>query len=116
MSIEATLNTTLGALVGGRVYPDTPPDNPTFPLIVYQQVGGEAVEYLEGTLADQDNARMQIVVWSKTRLEASSLARSARTLMVGTLNATTLNAPVSLHEAALKLYGSRTDYSVWFAP
>jgi hypothetical protein len=116
VGIEATLKTTLSSLVGGRVYPDTPPDNPTFPLIVYQQVGGQAVEYLEGVLADKDNARIQIVVWSKTRLEASSIARSARDELVGTLTATTLAAPVSLYEEELKIYGSRTDYSVWFTP
>jgi hypothetical protein len=40
MSIEATLKTPLGPLVSGRCTPDTIPDNPVFPLIVYQQVGG----------------------------------------------------------------------------
>jgi hypothetical protein len=116
VGIEATLKTTLGSLVSGRVYPDTPPDNPTFPLIVYQQVGGQAIEYLEGTIGDKDNARMQVVVWAKTRLEAASIARSARVALVGTLTATTLAAPVSLYQEELKLYGSRTDYSLWYTP
>jgi hypothetical protein len=116
VGIEATLKTTLSSLVGGRVYPSTLPDNPTFPLIVYQQVGGQVVEYLEGTIGDKDNARIQIVVWSKTQLEASSIARSIRTTLVGSLSATTLAAPVSLYEEELKLYGSRTDYSLWYVP
>ena len=116
MGIEATLKTTLSSLVGGRVYPDTPPDAPTFPLIVYQQVGGEVLNPLEGGDPGKDHARVQVVVWSKTRLEASSIARSARTALVGSLAATTYAAPVSLYEEELKLYGSRCDYSIWYSP
>jgi len=116
VGIEATLKTTLSSLVGGRVYPDTPPDNPVFPLIVYQQVGGQAFEFLEGTLPDKDNARMQVVVWAKTRVEASSIARAARSALTTGLTAVSLAAPVSLYEETLKLYGSRTDFSIWYAP
>lgn len=117
MSLEASLYTTLGSLVSNRVHPDVTPDNPVFPLIVYQQVGGDAVDYMEGVVPDKSNARVQIVVWSKTRLEASEIAHSARLLLVeGALKATTLAAPVSLYEPALKLYGSRTDYGIWFTP
>jgi len=116
VSIEASIKSTLGSLVGNRVYPDVPPDNPTFPLIVYQQVGGDVLNPLEGSDPNKDNARMQVVVWSKTRLEASSIARSARIALTSTLSASMLGAPVSLHEDTLKLYGSRADYSLWFTP
>lgn len=117
MSLESDIRSALTTLVAGRVYPDVTPDNPTFPLIVYQQVGGQAVEYLEGAVADKDNARVQVIVWSKTRLEASQVARQARVALVqGTLKATTVAAPVSIYDEVLKLYGSRTDFGVWFAP
>lgn len=116
MSIEATIKATLGSLVGNRVYPDTPPDNPTFPLIVYQQVGGEVINPLEGSDPNKDNARVQVVTWAKTRLEASSVARQVRVALTSTLNATMLGAPVSLYEEELKLYGSRADYSLWYTP
>lgn len=117
MSLESDIRSALTGLVAGRVYPDVTPDNPTFPLIVYQQVGGQAVEYLEGVIADKDNARVQVLVWSKTRLEASQIARQARAALVeGSLKATTFAAPVSLYDDALKLYGSRTDLGVWFTP
>lgn len=117
MSLEASLSSLLGPLVGGRCYPDTIPDNPTFPLIVYQQVGGQAIDYVEGKVADQDNARVQVHVWSNSRLEASQLAHAARVALVeGDARATTLGAPVSLYDGALKLYGSRQDFSFWYAP
>ena len=117
MSLESTMKTALSSLVSGRCYPDISPDGVAFPLIVYQQVGGKALEFVEGKLADKDHARLQVMVWSKTRLEASTLARSVRqTLVEGVTNATTYAAPVSLYDAALKLYGSRTDYSILYSP
>lgn len=117
MSIEADIRTALGSLVSNRVYPDVTPDSPVFPLIVYQQVGGDVAEYLEAKVADKSHARMQVLVWSKTRLEASEIAHDARVALVeGSLKATTYGAPVSLYEPELKLYGSRTDFGVWYTP
>ena len=117
MSLEASLFSLLGPLVGGRCYPDVPPDPATFPLIVYQQVGGQAVEYIDQTMADKDNARMQVMVWAKTRVEASGIARQAREAIIGSaVQAKTLSAPVSLYDQDLKLYGSRTDYGLWYTP
>lgn len=117
MSLEATLNGLLGSLVSSRCYPDVIPDNPTFPLIVYQQVGGVAVDFMDQTAADKENVRVQVWVWSKTRAEASSIARLARAAILGsTLQAKTLAAPVSTFEEPMKLYGSRTDFSIWFVP
>lgn len=117
MSLEATLYSLLGPLVGNRCYPDVTPDGAAFPLIVYQQVGGTAFDYVEGTVPDKDNARMQVHVWSKTRKEASSIARAARVALVEcAMKATTLAAPVSLYDADLKLYGARQDFGIWYTP
>lgn len=117
MSLESDLRSLLGPLVSNRVYPDATPDNPTSPLIVYQQVGGDVVEFLEGKVADKDHARVRVHVWAKTRLQASQIARQARVLIVeGSLKGTTYSAPVSLHEEMLKLYGNRTDFGIWYSP
>lgn len=116
MSVEAGIKTALASVAGGRTYPDTTPDNPTFPLNVYQQVGGAVINPLEGGDPGKDNARVQVVTWAKTRLEASSVARQARLAMVDQLDAILMGAPVSLYDSTLKLYGSRADYSVWFTP
>lgn len=116
MALEASIKTALASIAGGRIYPDTTPDKPVFPCVVYQQVGGEVLNPLEGSDPNKDNARMQVVVWSKTRLEASSIARSARTALASSLAATMLAAPVSLYESDLKIYGSRADFSLWYTP
>lgn len=117
MSLESDLRTALLPLAGGRVYPDTTPDAPTFPVVIYQQVGGEAFDYAEGKVPDAEHARVQVTVWSKTRVEASLIARQARKALVeGPLRAETYGAPVSDYNEALKLYGNRTDYGIWYRP
>lgn len=117
MSLEANLFSLLGPLVSGRCYPDTSPDIPVYPLIIYQQVGGDVAQFLDQTVADKDNARMQVMTWSRTREEAATLARSARdALLASSMAVEALSAPVSLYDEQAKLYGSRADYSIWYAP
>ena len=68
-------------------------------------------------MADKENARMQVWVWAKSRPDASTIARQARAAIIGGgLQASTLAAPVSTHDETMKLYGSRTDFSLWYAP
>src|SRR5512146_640651 len=118
MTLEASLFTTLGALVSNRAYPDVAPLSPTRPYIVYQQVGGVAEHFLESATVGMRNARIQVNCWSSTRTEAASLARSAEDALVTdtTLRALPLGAMVSEYDAdtAPPLYGTRQDFSVWY--
>jgi len=116
MALEASIKTALASVAGGRVYPDTTPDNVTFPCVVYQQVGGDVLNPLECVDPNLDHARMQVWVWSKTRLEASTVMRQVRTALMGSLKAYAYSAPVSNYDDVLKLYGARTDFGVWYAP
>jgi len=116
MSLEVQVRAAL-LPVCPRVYPDAATATPAYPLIIYQQVGGRAIDYSEQKVADKDNARVQVWVWSKSRMEASELSRAARVALVeGPLKAKTLNAPVADYNEALKLYGARTDFDIWYAP
>lgn len=116
MALEASIKTALAAVAGGRVYPDTTPDKPVFPCVVYQQVGGEVLNPLEATDPGLDHARVQFWVHAKTRLEASTIAREVRIALMSSLKAYAYSAPVSTYDDALKLYGARTDFGVWYAP
>lgn len=117
MSLESELVTALAGVSGGRIYPDTTPDEPTFPLIVYQQVGGKASEYVDQSLPDHDHARMQLVTWSKTRLEASTIARQAReAILAHDWPAQTYGAVTALHDDVLKLYGARQQFGIYYLP
>jgi hypothetical protein len=115
VKLEESLYAILGPIFDGRLSPDVTPDNPEFPLAVYQQAGGQAIDFADQTPADNDNARVQVWVWAKTRLEASELSRQVRTaLLESALIAKTLGAPVSTTNDTLKLYGARTDFSIWY--
>lgn len=116
MALEASIKTALASIAGGRIYPDTTPDKPVFPCVVYQQVGGEVLNPLEGGDPGKDHARVQFWVFAKTRLEASSVARDVRLALVNSLNAYAYSAPVSTYDDALNLYGARTDFGVWYSP
>ena len=117
MSAEATIHSLLSGLVAGKVWPDVAPSGVARPFIVYQQVGGQAMTYLEGALPDKENARMQVVCWAATRLAAVNLAKQVEAAIVAatTIQATPLGARVSDYEADTQLYGARQDFSVWTA-
>lgn len=117
MAIEAALYSALGSLVGNRVYPDVAPTGVAKPFVTYQQVGGRAVAYLESAVVGYRNARIQINVWHTSRLAASNLARSVEdTLMASTtVRATPAGAFVSTHEPETNLFGTRQDFTVWYA-
>ena len=117
MSLEAQIKSALASIASGRIHADVTPDKPVFPCVVFQQVGGDVLNPLECVVPDKDHARVQVWVWSKTRLEASSVARQARVALVeGDLKAYAYSAPVSEYNDALKLYGARCDYGIWYTP
>lgn len=116
MSIEGDIFAALKGLVANRVFPDVAPETTARPYIVYQQVGGAAVNFLDPTAPSKKNGRFQVSVWADTRSQAAALARQVEdTLRVDpNLQATVLGAPVGVYEADTKLRGSHQDFSFWF--
>lgn len=116
MSIEEDLVALLAPIVEGRIYPDESPDNPVFPLIIYQQIGGKAGWYLENKVPSHKHARIQIDVFSRRRTEANRLARSIEGLICeSAFIAEPYGAFTALREEPLKLYGTRQDFGIWYA-
>lgn len=116
MTVEALIVSALSALVGGRVYPDLAPDPVSTPYIVYQQVGGRPVNFVDSaTLPSKANGRFQITVWSATRLEVAALSKAAADVLRADagLQTTVLGQPVADYDAVTKLRGSRQDFSFW---
>lgn len=114
MSFEAEFLALLKPLAGGRIYADVSPDNPVYPLVIYQQVGGSAGWYVEKALPDKQNSRIQVYVWCKTRHEANSIARQVEALICASqFAAEPYGAFTALYEEDLKLYGTRQDFGIW---
>ncbi len=118
MSLDADLKVLSGPLVAGRIYPDVTPDKPLFPLIVYQGVGGTEQWYVEGKRREKRHQRVQVYVWATTRLEASGIADLVGTALCesGFPAVEPYGAPTSLYEEAIKKYGTRQDFGIWFLP
>ena len=116
MSLDAQIFAVLSSLVGDRVYPDVAPEATARPYLTYQQVGGDALNYLEGTVPGKRNARIQINAWADTRLAASELSERAEDSLrlAAGLQAEVLGARVSIFEEDTKLRGARQDFSVWY--
>jgi len=115
MALEVDLNTLLKTLCA-RVYPDVGPEPlPARPYITWQQVGGEAITFLDRTLPGKRNARMQINVWADTRLAANALALQVEdALRLSTaFQASPVGSLVGSYELDLKLYGTRQDFTIF---
>ena len=116
MTLESDLYTLLSPLVNGRMYPDTTPNNPTYPCITYQQVGGDAYWYVSNELPNHKSARVQINVHSQTRAEANMIARQIEeTLCLSDMIARPYGAFTATNADALELYGTRQDFGFWYA-
>lgn len=115
MSAESSIYTLLSSLVGGRVYPDVAPDGAVLPMIVYQQVGGTGLSFIDGTLPSRENGRMQVSCWATTRPAAVSLSKQVEVIICGAtaLQSIPLGARVSAFEQETGFYGCRQDFSVW---
>jgi hypothetical protein len=116
MSISRVIFDLLKGLVGDRVYPDLALENTVRPFIVYQKVGGRAVNFVEATVPSKRNGRFQISVWSETRLEADAIALQAETILrqAAALQTTVLTDPFSAYDELTKSRGTQQDFSFWF--
>ena len=115
MTLEADLLACLDVLVNGRVYSDIGPPDVVKPYITYQQVGGDAIKLLGNEMPDKRNARIQVNIWSTTRMEANGLMRQAETLLVTStvLLAEAQTALTANYEPETKLYGAFQFFSIW---
>ncbi len=115
MTYEATLSGLIGPLMGGKFFPDVPPDASKYPCGVYQQVGGQSLWFREGAMPGHKHARVQITVWAETRLQANQLMRQIEgAICTGLRNAEPFGAMVGGYEDAIKKYSARQDFGFWY--
>lgn len=116
MTVETDIFTAIKAVVSNRVYQDlNDAATVVVPYIVYQQIGGESVSFLERANPSKKNGRYQISCWATTRAAAQALALQVESAMVtaSTFDAKPIGAPTSVYDEDTKLRGSRQDFSVW---
>lgn len=118
MIAETIIRSALVHLAPDAIFPLVAPEGAPLPRIVYQQVGGKEVSYMEDTPPDLENARMQIACWAETAIAAAELAQRVRDALIQApgMQARPLGARASVYEPDTRLYGARQDFSVWYAP
>lgn len=113
---EVDIVNALNPLVSNRVYPDVADFETPRPYIVYQQVGGQSVNFLEPSSSQLKNARIQITVWSDTRLQAMSLIRHVEDIMrAPPIAAFVQGAAIAHYDNSTELRGAMQDFSVWIS-
>lgn len=115
MSVESDIFNVLKGLVGNRVFPDFAPVTTQRPYITYQQIGGQAVSFLEKSLPSKKNGVYQINVWADTRAQGAALALGIEAALVAAtaFEATPTGAPFGDFDADIPVYGCRQDFSIW---
>lgn len=93
-----------------RVYEDVAPQGTTHPYMVYQEIGGPAVNHIDEP-ANCDHVMYQVMVYDPNPLKA----HNARALVLKVLeqHSFILNARISFFETKTKLYARGFDAN-WF--
>jgi hypothetical protein len=110
MTIEATIQTALAALVSGRCYPLTAPDPVVKPYIVFSIIT-KVNENDLGGLSGLSNYRVQVDPYATSYGAVKVLSDSAESAMTG-LGAISLSSQ-ELFESDTQLYRITMDFSIW---
>lgn len=115
MTIETAIYDALKGLVGNRVFPDFAPLGTARPFITYEQAGGDALHFTDGTLPDTKNGRFEISIYADTAMTRAALALQVEATMAAApaFQATALHAPISDYASEVKIYSSTQNFSVF---
>ena len=130
MTLEEQIFTTLGPLVGNRVFPDVAPLSTVKPYVTYQVLPGPTLRpgstrWMDGSAPDKHRSVVQVNVWGARRLEVNALARQIEDAMCAApaVTDTTFKAEpeadprpdhvdVELADAPQGLFGTIQDFNV----
>lgn len=118
-----TEDPSVAGIVGAAVYPPPAAQNPTYPLVTYQQISGPR-SYTHDGPDGMARARYQIDAWAKTSTEARELAEAVRVALSGyrgtvpgtdvKIDSAFLENEESLFEPDTALHRKTQDYQITF--
>jgi hypothetical protein len=115
MTVEAIVYGALASLAPVQVFPDVAPGSTPAPWITYQAVGGQSFATVDAATPVTRNARVQVSVWAKSRLQAAEIMEQAfQALANPVVKAVPIGGPVSTFESDTLLYGSSLDFSITY--
>lgn len=75
--------TPVSSIVGNRIYPRLPDQNPVFPVITYYKVGGERVGALDRGSSGLVSSAFQFDCWSRDYGEVVTLSNAVLSVLIG---------------------------------
>lgn len=116
MSMEADLYSLLKGACP-RVFPDIAPTSTARPYVTYQAIGGRTLRNLDNSPADKRNTRVQVNVFSATRLESINLIRQIEDAMCSSpvFIATPDAEPMHDYDSDMLTYEAIQDFSIYSA-
>lgn len=117
MTTESLIYDTLKGLVSNRVFPDFADIGTVRPFICFEQAGGDALSFLDGTLPDKKHGRFAIGVYADSRASCAAIALQVESAMAAqtAFQSTAIHAPISDYARDVKIYSSTQNFSV-FSP
>ena len=114
--IEADLIAAIQAAVpGAKCYHDVASHNAVTPYVVMQVIGGETLSFMENVPPSLRNARVQVAVWSDSRLQANDVMRAIEDALIVNIQwCQPIGAASSDYDSTTELRGCRQDFSVWY--
>lgn len=116
MRLDAALTALLKPLFGNRVWWDTLPEAYVVdqPVLILEQISGDAFWNVDNTLPSHANARIQVTVWAKTRSAANTaIMQVEEAIAASGMVAQPVGAFSGMYETDLNLYGNRQHFSFW---
>lgn len=114
MTMEADLSMLLRGICP-RVFGDFAEGGTATPYITWQGIGGESFYTLSNKPIDKRNTLMQVSVWARSRIEATTMARSVEAAIAQSPSfvAKPAGEPVSMYESDTKLFGAIQRFEIW---
>lgn len=122
MTLSTIIPSLLNGLVNKRVWRNTTPDdiprdaNGNFqPFLLWSTPGGIQSEYVDQTMGQMENRRLQIAAFSPSVITTENLIRQVRdTLLASDYTVGVYGSPVGTYDTARKLHGEFQQYSIWY--
>ena len=114
MSLESQLFTVLQA-VCPRTFPDFAPTSTARPYVTYQQIGGDAVNFVDRLVPNKRNARVQVNVWANSRADAVTTMQAVEDAirMSTVFQGEPESAMSADFDADFPVYSAMQDFNIW---
>ena len=117
MSLAARLFTLLysATAAGVKVYPMAAPDQTQAPFITYQRISANTENVMDGSNVQLCNTRSQIDIFSRTYVQAASIASEVDVVMCTGFPQIISVQSQDIYESEVDLYRVLSEYSIWHA-